>query len=233
MRMALGATRGDVVALVVQQAPWPVGPGIVAWSRPRRWRDRVLSQPVVRRQAARSGDVRARGDRAGAVALLASPGPGAARRGVDPTRALSNVSARAVRRLSPRRRAKQSQVTRRASAAAIVGAGRTSDHGLSTCTHHHRLRARCRAHPSRDDERVPSRPERPRHAAPSWRCRAGVRRPSTRPAAARRTRRAAGSGTRGAASDRSDTSRRRAGWKSAAAPSARRRRLAGATRWRA
>ena len=88
VRMALGATRRDVVALVVRQAAWPVGLGIVSGIALSAAMTRVLANQlfsVKPHDPATFGVVTAG---LAAIALAASLVPAARAASVDPTRAL-------------------------------------------------------------------------------------------------------------------------------------------------
>ena len=88
VRMALGATRGDVVALVFRQAAWPVGLGIVVGVVASALADASALDATLRRVSLRSADVCSRGHRPRRRRALASLIPATRAASVDPTRAL-------------------------------------------------------------------------------------------------------------------------------------------------
>jgi ABC-type antimicrobial peptide transport system permease subunit len=88
VRMALGATRGDVIRLVVRQAAWPVGLGIAAGIVLSAAATRVLSSQLfnVKPYDPATFGLVALGLAAGA--LLATLVPALRAASVDPTKAL-------------------------------------------------------------------------------------------------------------------------------------------------
>ena len=85
VRMALGATRRDVIALVVRQAVWPVGLGVAAGVIASLMATRLLRNQLFERQAERSNHVRVVAVAVTLVALLASFIPALRAAGADPT----------------------------------------------------------------------------------------------------------------------------------------------------
>ena len=88
VRMALGATRGDIVAMVVKQAAWPVGLGIGLGVVMAAGVTRVLASQLF---SVKPHDPMTFGLVAiglAAVALLASLVPAGRAASVDPTKAL-------------------------------------------------------------------------------------------------------------------------------------------------
>jgi ABC-type antimicrobial peptide transport system permease subunit len=86
--MALGATRRDVVALVLGQVAWPVGLGIGAGVAIAAVAARALSSQLFGVTAADPVTFGAVAVTLGAVALAASLIPAGRAASVDPTRAL-------------------------------------------------------------------------------------------------------------------------------------------------
>ncbi len=88
VRMALGATRGDVVRLVVRQAAWPIGIGIAAGIAMSAMLTRVLSQQLFRVSVVDPATFAVVILTLAAVALLASLVPARKAAGLELTRAL-------------------------------------------------------------------------------------------------------------------------------------------------
>jgi putative ABC transport system permease protein len=88
VRMALGATRRDVVALVVRQAAWPVGLGIVAGLAMAAALTRVLGTQLFEVRPKDPATFAIVAAALAIVALLASLVPARRAASVDPTRAL-------------------------------------------------------------------------------------------------------------------------------------------------
>jgi putative ABC transport system permease protein len=88
VRMALGATRSDVVRLVIRQAAWPSGIGIVLGVAVSVGLTRVLSSQLFGVSAGDPLTIAAVVAALSAVALLASLIPAGRAASVDPTRAL-------------------------------------------------------------------------------------------------------------------------------------------------
>ena len=88
VRLALGATRRDVVSLIIRQAAWPVGIGVAAGIAISAGLTRVLSTQLF---GVTPGDPMTYALVAlalGSIAILASFIPARRAAGVDPTRAL-------------------------------------------------------------------------------------------------------------------------------------------------
>jgi putative ABC transport system permease protein len=88
VRMALGATRGDVVRLVIGQAVWPITLGIVAGVAASAFLTRVLTNQLFGVTAGDPLTFTAVALTLTGIALLATLVPATRAAGVDPTRAL-------------------------------------------------------------------------------------------------------------------------------------------------
>jgi putative ABC transport system permease protein len=88
VRMALGATRGDVVRLIVRQAAWPVAIGISLGVVMSSFLTRVLSTQLFGVTPGDPVTFIAVAVALGGIALLASLLPAGRAASVDPTRAL-------------------------------------------------------------------------------------------------------------------------------------------------